>query len=242
MSSQLNKHTIFKQELKPTSHDWENILNVNFNYTQAAEEEALKELAFRTLQEWLCSKNFRQKAESHLVRRETTLGQEWLRRYNESQMPWWDEETVRLGRIWKDLLECWCKYRWARFERARRGRPRTAQYPESTLRKARRIYVGAQGYRPDSTWKWAQSVLGESTVHAKTYLVVLHEGVHEELYTKLDPDDLDGLTRDEVAFLLDLPKKFANHFVRYLVVYKGWEVVKARCAGGTKRILRRNSL
>ena len=217
-------------------------MNEKPNYTLAAEEEALRELAFRTLREWLCSENYRQKADPDLVRIETSLGREVLRRYNESQTPWRDEEAVRLGRLWHDLLQCWCKNRWARFESPRRGRPRTTEYTESTLRKARNIYHGIQGFRPDSTWKWAQSVLGDSSHHTKTHLLVTHEGVHEELYTKLDPDALDGLTRDEVAFLLDLPKKFANHFVRYLALYQGWEVVKARCAGGTKRILRRKSL
>ena len=211
------------------------------NYTLAAEEEALKELAFRTLREWLCSENYRQKADPDLVRSETTLGREVLRRRNESHAPWRDEEAVRLARLWNDLLQCWCKNRWARFESPRRGRPRTAEYTESTLRKARHIYHGPQGFRPDSTWKWAQSVLGDSSLHTKTHLVVTHEGVHEELYSKLDPEDLEGLDREELAVLLDLPKKFANHFVRYLVENKGWEVAKTKYAGGTKRALRRKA-
>lgn len=216
-------------------------MNEKPNYTLAAEEEALRELAFRTLREWLCSENYRQKADPDLVRSETTLGREVLRRRNETQAPWRDEEAVRLGRLWNDLLQCWCKNRWARFESPRRGRPRTTEYTESTLRKARNIYHGPQGFRPDSTWKWAQSVLGDSSRHTKTHLLVTHEGVHDELYSKLDPDDLESLTREDVAELLDLPKKFANHFVRYLVETKGWEVAKTKYAGGTKRALRRKA-
>jgi hypothetical protein len=211
----------------------------NQNYTLEAEEEALKELALRTLREWLCSENYRQDADPELVQRETTLGRELLKRRDESAAPWRDKEAVRLGRLWNDLVQCWCENHWARYEWPRRGRPRRVEYSESTLRKARNIYHGPQGFRPSSTWKWAQSVLGDRTNHRKTHLVVTHEGVHEELYSKLDPKDLEGLNREEVAQLLDLPKKFANHFVRYLVEHKEWEVAKTKYGEGTKRALRR---
>jgi hypothetical protein len=210
------------------------------NYVEAAETEALEELAFRAFREWLCSPNFRNRAKLRTALESTSIGRA-IQRRTEQHWQWWlDEEGQRLRELWSTMPRIWEQKGWVVFERARMGRPRRAEYSSDTLRKARSIYgSGHQGWVSDATWAWAESVLGERSASSTQWCVVVSEAVFHELASRLKPEELEGLSRHEVAAALDLPKHFANHFVRYLTEQEGWTVVQVRRDGTFTRELRR---
>lgn len=184
--------------------------------------QALKKLALRALREWLSSDNFRNRA---------TVKEVFTNLATNSFGP-----EVGLSR--DEIIRCWRENDWARIENKRLGAPRKDEHSEETLRKAHMIYNnGCQGYVCDSTWKWAESVLNERTRKHKTFVVVVSDSVFEALVSEVGETSLDGLTREELAEVLDLPKKVANQLVRHLVTSDRWEVTVGKEKGSTKRVL-----
>lgn len=203
-------------------------------------EGDLREIAFRSLREWLCCSDFRSRAPI-----ETALDRTWLGQAIhdlEAQVGWqWykTEEGRHLHQLRKKVVDLWIENGWVRVESPRLGRRRVADYSSQTIKKAMSIWNnGCQGYVSDSTWKWAGSVLGENSNRNKLFVVTLTEQVFEKVYQQVDPENLDGWTREQLATVLDLPKRLANHFVRYLVETHGWSVRETTRQGVKCRVLR----
>jgi hypothetical protein len=209
------------------------------DFTEAALADGLEELALRALREWLSSDNCRRREVWHKCFDDTFVGRalEELKTDSYYDGPWHEKA------LWKlrgELAGVWEKKGWVSYESPKLGRPRKAEYSEETLRKAQSIYNnGCQGFFSDERWAWAQSVLGETGNRNQLFYVLATAKVHEELVSGLDQNDLEGLTREEVAELLDLPKKFANSFVRYLLEHHDWKLTTSKVDRSTKRVLRR---
>lgn len=204
----------------------------------------LQELALKALTQWLCSDNFRPRAPFSEVWAVTSLGREMTRRREEYGVWRSGDEGGQIKRLAHDVQRTWVENGWVRLESRRLGRPRSAEYSSEVLNKARRLtnYGRGQGYRADSSFRWAESVLGETVNNNPTQLVVVHESVHEALLDAAGADELLGLTRAQIAELLGLTKKYSDRFVRWLVATGEWKEVRIKDATTRERVLRRVEL
>ena len=202
---------------------------------QQSEYERL--LAWTTLKEWLCSEDFKVRATFKFACQRTTLWQEVNARQAE-HWHWWQGERGReLQRLLRRIPEVWQEQGWATFETTWDGRPRRAEYSESTLRKARQIYRdGHQFETPDSSYRWAESVLGETVRKHYTYLVVVSASVYREWFEEVGEGAVEGKTREEVAELLGVAKPLANELCRWITSTGNWKVVKNNCRREMRRV------
>jgi len=203
-------------------------------------QEDLKELSFRFLREWVCCDSFRVRVPVEEVLEATWLGRAINEIKEREGWQWYkSQEGRQIKHLKERVLDYWVEHRWVRLERPRLGRRRVVEYNSKTVRKAMAIWnSGCQGFVSDSTWAWAGSVLGENSNRNKLFVVTLSDSVFEETYHKVEIEDLEGLTREELADALDLPKRVANHFVRYLVKTHKWSVRETSKQGVKCRVLR----
>ena len=207
----------------------------------ALEGIQLRQLALKALAQWLSSDNFKERASWRVVWAETSLGKEVERRRSTDGWQWTvGEEGEQLKKLVQDVQKAWVENGWVRVESRRVGRPRTADYDRDTLAKARRLYrEGVQGYTSDSSYAWAQSVLGETMNNNPPQIVVIQERVHRELLDSIGEEELEGLSRVQVAELLGLSKPYTNRFVRWLLRTGGWKEARLRDGEIRERVLRR---
>ena len=212
--------------------------------TVTASERRIRRRALQTLREWLASDNFRSRAPFDEVWAETSLGKEVRRRQEETGAWWSGEQGAQLKQLCDDVRRCWVENGWVRVETRRLGRPRTVEYSVEILNKARRAtnFGQGQGYKPDSSFKWGESVLGETVNNNPAQLVVIHESVHKALLDAAGAEELVGLTRAQVAELLGLTKKYSDRFVRWLVATGEWKEVRTKDGTTRERVLRRVEL
>jgi hypothetical protein len=212
----------------------------NHDILASTPEADLSQIAFRTLMEWLCCSEFRSRAPLAEVLFGTWLGQAEIKLNEAVGWQWYKTEEGRFLQTTKRrALDLWLESGWVRMERPRLGRPRVTEYSSGTLRKAMSIWNnGCQGFVSDATWSWACSVLGENSNKNKLFVILLPDNVFEELYKRVTLAELEGLTREELAEVLDLPKRLANQFVRYLVDQQGWSVRETTRRGIKCRVLR----
>ena len=199
----------------------------------------LKEIAFRTLREWLCCNDFRGRSPIEEALDTTWLGRAIQDLKERKGWQWYKSEEGRyLQQLKKEVIDTWLENGWVQLSCPRLGRRRVAEYSSNTIRKAMAIWNnGCQGYVSDSSWSWAGSVLGENSNKNKLFIITLTDEVFGEVYRQIDHKDLDGSTREELAVILDLPKRVANHFMRYLVQSDEWKVVLRSTSSGRKRVL-----
>lgn len=206
------------------------------------EEELMRPLAWQALREWLASPNYREVAKADVVWAATSLGQE-IERRRVDQQQWWDgPDGERLSELRRGVWDFWLNSGWLRLEQARLGRPRRSEYSHQLLRKAWRLYNygGPQAYRPDGTYRWAESVLGERKKYGPTKLAVVSDAVYSELLMAAGEDTLEGLSRAQVAEVLDLPKTASDRFCRWLLKTGQWSEAKTKKSDGSREsVLRR---
>ena len=194
----------------------------DFTKKQLEEDERL--LAWTALKEWLCSDDFKERALADFVFKHTSLGQEVEARKNE-HWQWWkgDERGKQLEHLVDKLREVWVEEGWVAFETVYDGRPRRVEYSSSTLSKARGLYRdGHQFETPDSSYRWAESVLGEKVRTRYNYVVVLSAAVYREWVEEVGGETLEGKTRSELAELLGVGKELANSLARWLASTGAW--------------------
>ncbi len=207
---------------------------------KSAAERRLQRRALQTLKEWLSSERFRERAQFETAWAETSLAKEIERRRREDWQWWADDDGRRLKELCLDIQRTWVESGWVRLETRTVGRPRVAEHPTEVLNKARRIYnEGVQGYRADSSYRWAESILGESVGNRTTKLIVIHESIHRELLEAVGEENIEGLSRLEVATVVGLSKPYTNRFVRWLVSTGKWREVRTRDVESRERVLRR---
>jgi hypothetical protein len=190
---------------------------------QQAEQERL--LAWTALKEWLCSENFKERAPADYVWKQTSLGQEVEARRAESGWQWYkgDERGTELYDLLKKVPEVWKEQGWVAFETVYDGRPRRVEYSSETLSKARGLYRDGHQYEtPDSSYRWAESVLGEKVRTRYNYVVVLSAAVYREWVEEVGGETLEGKTRSDLAELLGVGKGLANGLVRWLLSTGTW--------------------
>jgi hypothetical protein len=205
-------------------------------------EDSPKAFAFSLLREWLCCGEFKNRAPLHFVIQRTELGRQLQDLQEKEGWQWYKTHEGRnLKSCREELVDIWIENKWVKLDCPRLGRRRVVDYNLKTLGKAMRIWGdGCQGFKSDSTWKWAASVLGENCNRNEVFLVTVVEQVFEELYGQGLAEDLKGFCREEVARFLGLPKRVANHFVRYLVETHGWSVKETTRQGLKIRVLRKD--
>jgi hypothetical protein len=206
------------------------------DFTEATLEEDLGEIALRALREWLCSENYRDRERWRKVWEETSL-------FKKEQDEWNSTQGMKRGwALGRTVLDYWLAKGWVKGESPRLGAPRRVEHSHEVISAAWKVYGdGCQGFTSDATWQWAESILGERTNHNSYWVLVITAKVYDEVFSRLDPEELEGLTREETAELLDLPKKFANSFVRHLVENHDWEIATTKVERSTRRVLRRTT-
>lgn len=189
------------------------------------QEEQEKLLAWAALKDWLCSEDFKERAPADYVWKQTSLGREVEARRAE-QGTWWykgDKRGAELWHLFFRVPEVWKEQGWVSFETVYDGRPRRVEYSSSTLSKARGLYRdGHQFETPDSSYRWAESVLGEKVRKRYSYLVVLSASVYREWVEEVGGETLEGKTRRDLAELLGVSKGLANGLTRWLVSTGTW--------------------
>ena len=205
------------------------------------QEQLLRQLAWKTLEEWLTSDNFKETAPLEVALAQTSLWKEVEER-KADHWQWWkgDDRGHELRELVRRVPQVWEEGGWATTETVVRGRPRQTKYSEATLSKARRVFAdGHQGETTESTYRWAESVLGETVRQRSVYLVVLSASVYREFAEAAGAEVLEGITREELAEELDLTKTLANRLVRWLVSTGEWRLTRTEQRGKTRRELRR---
>jgi hypothetical protein len=196
--------------------------------TEQQQEEYERLLAWTSLKEWLCSDDFKERAAADFVFKHTSLGQEVEAR-KEKHWQWWrgDKRGEELKHLLKRVPRVWEEEGWVAFETVYDGRPRTVEYSSATLSKAHSLYKDGHQYETrDSSYKWAESVLGEKVRTHYNYVVVLSTAVYREWLEEVGPEPVEGKTRSELAEVLGVSKGLANGLARWLLSTGTWELKK----------------
>lgn len=211
------------------------------NTTNELQTQLERDLAWTCFKEWLVSENFADRAPLVVALSQTSLWKEVEER-KADHWHWWsgDDRGPELRELVCRVPQVWEEEGWATTETVVRGRPRQTEYSEATLSKARRSYAeGHQGETPERTYKWAESVLGETVRQRTVYLVVVSASVYREFVDAVGEGELENRTREELADRLGLSKPLANRLVRWLLSTGEWELKRSRNSEERKRVLRR---
>jgi hypothetical protein len=210
-------------------------------------EQLQETFAAQTLQEWLCSPNFKDKATYDEISSETTAGKHFLSFRQEDQY-WKDPNYVKARELMKNIYDYWKEHKWVYEQTTRNGRPRRAEHSPQTISKALK-YANPPFLVQDSeedvlyrSVKWSRSILGESSTESWIRLVVLPENIFKQIYRKAGVEYFTGKTREEITEMLHLPKPFVNEFCRWLQNSGHWEVKIRRVNGEKRREMRYTAL
>jgi hypothetical protein len=200
-------------------------------------------LALQTLQEWICSDKFKEKATPEEISKETTIGQKLLSFWEQDQF-WKDANYVKTRDMLDGIFAFWKKRQWVREETKTNGRPRRAEYSSVQISKALK-YIDLPFIVEDSeentlykSVSWGRSIAGENLPQKWTRLVTMKENIFNQIYTKLGPDFFTGYTKEELAEKLHLPKTFVNELCRWLQSTGSWEIRQRKKDGERRRELR----
>ena len=197
-------------------------------------------IAWTSLKEWLCSDDFKERALADFVFSRTSLHREVEER-KERHWRWWggDSRGKELRRLVRRVPEVWREQGWVAFEAVYDGRPRTVEHSSATLSKARSFYRDGHQYETSSsTYRWAESVLGEKVRTNYSYVVVLSAAVYREWINEVGAETVEGKTRNELAELLGVSKGLANGLVRWLISTGTW--AESRDKRGRRELRRVN--
>lgn len=206
-------------------------------------EQVREKVAVQTLQEWICSENFKEKATYDEISCETTLGRHYLNYQREDQY-WKDSGYIRARDLNESIYEYWIEQKWVYEETTRNGRPRSAEYPNSVISKAMRYLnppFRIEDAHEDSLYKsvaWSRSILGQTSTQVWIRLVVIKDNIFRQIYSKTGVEFFTGRTREEIAEILHLPKPFVNELCRWLQRSGNWEVAYRKVKGVRRREMR----
>ena len=202
----------------------------------------LKALAWVALREWLAADDFKPVARLSTVWSSTSIGQEIDRRQRQ-HWQWWKGEDGRgeeLRELRDKIPEVWMREGWVTYEQRKVGRPRRAEHPPETIKKALRIYQdGHQGYVTDKSYQWAAGILGENTARFMTRVITVSDSINQELIREIGNEQLEGLTRAELTEIAGLPVTYTNRLVRWMLTTGEWKEVRELREGKKERRLRR---
>jgi hypothetical protein len=205
-------------------------------------EQLRETLAIQTLQEWLCSPNYKSKATYDEISNETTAGKHFLKFRSEDQY-WKDSDYVKARDIVENIYQYWKEHKWVYEQTTRNGRPRRAEYSQETISKALRyaeIPFQAQDSEENVLYKsvaWSSSILGQASTQSWVKLVLMQENVFKQIYRKTGVEYFTGKTREEITEMLHLPKPFVNEFCRWLQDSGQWEILRRKVKGVVRREL-----
>jgi len=213
--------------------------NMNYRIDQDA---TLRAMAWVAIREWIASDEFETTATWDKVWATTSIGKEIEDRQKE-HWQWWKGEDGRgqmLRELTKEIPRIWKEEGWVRYEQWRQGRPRRADHPTGTMKRAMSAYrEGIQGSVSDKTYRWAQSILGESLTDNMPKVITINEQIHQDIIEEVGPDIIEGMTRDEIATAVQLPTKYINRMVRWMMETGEWTEVREQVEGKRERRLRR---
>lgn len=199
-------------------------------------------LAVQTLQQWICSENFKEKATYEQLDEATFIGQK-LMKLREDDQYWKDNTYKRLKAIQLAIYSYWREHRWVYEETTRNGRPRRAEHSREVKSKAMK-YVNPpfliEDSEEDTLYKsvyWSKSILGELSVQTWSRIVIIRENIYKQVYSKLGVEFFTGRTRDEIAEVLHLPKPFVNGLCRWLQQSGNWRIRQVKLNGERRREL-----
>jgi hypothetical protein len=203
-------------------------------------EQVRQAFAVQTLQEWICSENFKEKATHLEIARETTLGQRYIS-YTEEDQYWKDNDYRKVRDLLWKVYDYWKEQEWAYEETTRNGRPRRVEHHPTTVSKAMRysdlpfIVTDGEEVTLYKSIKWSRSILGQSTTQVWVKLVTIKENVFKQIYGQIGLDYFVGKTREELSESLHLPKPFVNELCRWLERTGNWEVKRRKVKGIERR-------
>jgi hypothetical protein len=205
-------------------------------------ETTLRALAWVALREWLAADDFKPVARLSKVWASTSIGQE-IERRRKRHWQWWkggDGRGEELRDLYRQIPEVWMREGWVTYEQHKVGRPRRATHPPETVMKALRIYRdGNQGSVTDKSFQWAASILGENTARYESQLITVSDSINLELLGEIGDENIDGLTRAELAETVGLPNTYTNRLVRWMLTTGEWKEVQELREGKKERRLRR---
>lgn len=206
-------------------------------------EQVHEKIAVQTLQEWLCSENFKEKATYYEISAETTVGRHYLKYLAEDQY-WKDSAYTRARDLNEKVYDYWRLHHWVYEETTRNGRPRRVEYSDSVVSKAMRYLnppFRIEDSTEDSLYKsvsWSRSILGQTSTQTWIRLVVIKDNIFRQIYSKTGVEFFTGKTREEITEVLHLPKPFVNELCRWLQRSGNWEVVYRKEKGVRRREMR----
>lgn len=206
-------------------------------------ETVREEISILSLQQWICSENFKEKATYEEISAETTVGQHYLKFHAEDQY-WKDDEYIRARDLLDGVYDYWKQHKWVYEETTRNGRPRKVEYSNAVISKAMRYAnppFRVEDSEEDSLYKsvdWSRSILGQTSTQVWIKLVVIKDNIFKQIYNKTGVEFFTGRTREEIAELLHLPKPFVNEMCRWLQRTGEWEVAYRKVKGTRRREMR----
>lgn len=142
--------------------------------------------------------------------------------------------------VFEEVLGIWKREGWVYGEETRRGRPRKAEYSAEVKRKAERYFryapiVDDLNDKEARTVKWSQSVLGEGIARRKFRYVVNVGETMRALMQEAGLQSVHGMTREEIAERLEVPKKFVSRACREMAESGECRIVRTNRNGVRRR-------
>lgn len=213
----------------------------NMNY-QIDQDATLRAMAWVAIREWIASDEFETTAPWEKVWATTSIAKEIEERQKE-HWQWWKGDDGRgemLREMKKEIPRIWKEEGWVRYEQWKQGRPRRADHPTGTMKRAMSAYRdGIQRSVSDKTYQWAQSILGESLTDNMPRVITINEQIHQDIIEQIGPDIIEGMTREEIATAVQLPATYINRMVRWMMHTGEWEEVREQREGKRERRMRR---
>jgi len=202
--------------------------NVTQYFSETVLRESAEKTAFDVLYEWRSSEHYEKRTQWRDIWQHTSSGPVEERIRSEHGSGWvLSQEGKTLIQYRRDLTRVWVQRGWAKVESCTSGRPRSEGPSAAIQTKARRI-LGNHGwggaYR-EGTIEWAERQLWERSPQSRNWVLVMDNRLFEEVAQLLPPEELEGLTREELAQALNCSSKLAKALVRHLVDGGQWRMV-----------------
>lgn len=205
-------------------------------------EATLRAMAWVVLREWLAADDYEPIARYSKVWSRTSIGKE-IEERQKQHWQWWKGEDGRgeeLRELKRQISSIWKKEGWVTYQQRRQGRPRRAEHSTETVRRAMSAYRdGIQRSVTDKTYKWSRSILGENTSENEPLVIAVSDRINEEIMEEIGQEQLEGMTRAELAEAIGLPPTYTNRMVRWMLASGEWEERQEQVGGKRERRIRR---
>lgn len=202
--------------------------NVTQYFSETVLRESVEKTAFNVLYEWRSSEHYEKRTQWRDIWQHTSSGPVEERIRAEHGSSWvMSPEGKTLIQYRRDLTRVWVQRGWAKVESCTFGRPRSEGPSAAIQTKAQMILCNQRwsGAYRESTVEWAERQLWERSPQSRDWVLVMDDHFFEEVVELLPAEELEGLTREELARALSCSSKLAKALVRHLVDGGQWRLV-----------------